>query len=224
MSFAIISERLESRMLFAGIPEGNVFAQTNLVSDGFVAAAHTDPDLKNPWGVASIPGGPFWVADNGTSKSTLYDSTGVKQSLVVAIPGGGGGASFPTGTVYNGRNAFNIVKNQSTGPAQFIFVGEDGAISGWNAAVDATNAIIAVDNSASGAIYKGATIGLYLHHPRLFATNFHSGKIEMYDANFTRIGKKRRVRRSAHPGGICTVQYSGDQRAAVRHICAPGCR
>ena len=85
-------ESLESRRLCAGIPDGNVFVQTNLVSDGAVTAAHTDVDLKNPWGVSFTPSGPFWVSDNATSKSTLYDANGVKQSLIVTIPGGGGRA------------------------------------------------------------------------------------------------------------------------------------
>ena len=56
---AVSFERLESRRLFAGVPAGNVFAQTNLVSDGAVPAAHMDPELKNPWGVSFLPTGPF---------------------------------------------------------------------------------------------------------------------------------------------------------------------
>ena len=67
-------ESLERRQLFA-----TIFAQTNLVSDGFVTAAHTDVDLKNPWGVSFLPSGPFWISDNGTSKTTVYDSAGVKS-------------------------------------------------------------------------------------------------------------------------------------------------
>ena len=78
-------ELLEPRRLFAGVPAGNVFVQTNIVSDGFVTAAHTDVDLKNPWGVSFLPSGPFWISDNGTSKTTVYDSTGSK-ALSVNIP------------------------------------------------------------------------------------------------------------------------------------------
>src|SRR5438034_9811602 len=162
-------ELLESRTLFAA-----GYAQTNLVSDGAVAAAHTDADLKNPWGVSFTPSGPFWVSDNATSKSTLYDANGVKQSLIVSIPGGGGNPSAPTGQLMNPTSAFKVTKGGSSAPAQFIFVGEDGGITGWNPEVDATNAVMAVDHSASGAVYKGVTLGTYLHQPRLFAANFHS--------------------------------------------------
>src|SRR5438034_11362799 len=149
-----VFEFLEPRRLFAGVPAGNVFAQTNLVSDGFVTAAHTDVDLKNPWGVSFLPSGPFWISDNGTSKTTVYDSAGVK-SLSVNIPGGGGMPSAPTGQVQNPFNAFNITKNGVTMPATFLFAGEDGGITGWNGSVDEANAVLAVDNSAHGAAYKG---------------------------------------------------------------------
>src|SRR5436309_383536 len=78
-----------------------VFNQTNLVSDGFVAAAHIDTDLKNPWGISFAGASPFWIADNGTAKSTLYNGAGVKQGLIVNISVPGGGQAAPTGTVNN---------------------------------------------------------------------------------------------------------------------------
>src|SRR5439155_24707651 len=108
-------ESLESRRLCAGIPDGNVFVQTNLVSDGAVTAAHTDVDLKNPWGVSYLPSGPFWISDNGTSKTTVYDNNGIK-ALSVNIPGGGGQASAPTGQVQNPfTNAFVVTKGNASG-------------------------------------------------------------------------------------------------------------
>src|SRR6185369_1108503 len=97
-------EPLEARQLFS------TYAQTNLVSDGAVPAAHTDTALKNPWGVSFLPTGPWWISDNGTSKTTVYDSTGNKV-LSVNIPGGGGQDSAPTGQVQNPFNAFMITKN-----------------------------------------------------------------------------------------------------------------
>ena len=178
---AAMFESLESRRLMAG---GNVFVQTNLVSDGFVTAAHTDPDLKNPWGVSFLPSGPFWISDNGTSKTTVYDDTGTKI-LSVNIPGGGGAASAPTGQVQNPfANAFKITKNGVTAAATFIFAGEDGGISGWNDTVDEANAVIARDNSASMASYKGLAIGILKHQPILYAANFHAGVVERYDGSF----------------------------------------
>jgi uncharacterized protein (TIGR03118 family) len=188
-TFSVI-ENLEPRTFFAGTPAGNVFSQTNLVSDGFVSAAHTDADLKNPWGVALSSAGVWWVADNGTSKATLYDKNGNKLSPVVNIPGGGGAASTPTGQVFNTTGAFVVHKGTKAAPAQFLFAGEDGGISGWSSTVNATNAVLAVDNSPAGAVYKGLAMGSVKHKPRLYATNFKAGRVEMYDGNFKRITSK----------------------------------
>src|SRR5438094_408053 len=135
-------ELLERRVLFT-----TEFVQTNLVSDGVVPAATIDADLKNPWGVAFSPTSPFWVSDNGSSIATIYDSAGVKQTLVVSIPGAGGGDSAPTGMVFNGSSDFVVSQGGVSGPARFIFVGEDGGISGWNPTVNSNNAILAVDRS-----------------------------------------------------------------------------
>src|SRR5207245_347608 len=126
MQMISMMEKLEDRRLLSG------FTQTNLVSDGFLSAAHTDADLKNPWGVAFSSAGPFWVSDNGTSKATVYDSTGAKQSIVVNIPGAGGEDSEPTGQVFNSSSHFVVSKGGLSGPATFIFAGEDGGITGWN--------------------------------------------------------------------------------------------
>ncbi len=60
----------------------------NLNSDipnvGTVTA--NDPNLVNPWGMSYLPGGPWWISDNGTGLSTLYDGTGTPKALVVSIP------------------------------------------------------------------------------------------------------------------------------------------
>src|SRR5580704_830347 len=62
------------------------YTQTNLTSDGAVTAAHTHKKLINPWGIAFSPGAPFWISDNNSGFSTLYDNQGVPQSLIVTIP------------------------------------------------------------------------------------------------------------------------------------------
>src|SRR5215469_3444110 len=84
------------------------FTVTALVSDGVVSAAHTDANLKNPWGVAFNPNGFAWVADNATNVATLYDGNGVPQSLVVSIPDGVNGPTNPTGIVFNGTSDFMV--------------------------------------------------------------------------------------------------------------------
>lgn len=188
-------EALERRRLLHGAPHGPAFfiTQTNLVSDGFVPAQHVDKNLINPWGVSYSATSAFWVSDNNASVSTLYDGTGTPQSLVVAIPGGGGASSNPTGQVFNSSAGFVVHEGTKSGPAVFIFVGEDGGISGWNPTVDHANAILAVDNSAvpdaaDGAVYKGAALAPVGHGKTdLFVTNFRSGAVEVYDDTFARV-------------------------------------
>jgi uncharacterized protein (TIGR03118 family) len=142
------------------------YVQTNLVSDGSVSALHTDPSLINPWGVAFSATSPFWVGDNGTGLSTLYNSTGVKQGLVVTIPQSGGGTSTPSGVAFNNSGKFN--------GDTFIFVTEAGQVAGWRGALG-TTAEVLFDNSASGASYTGVVQdGGYL-----FATDFANGKIDV---------------------------------------------
>jgi uncharacterized protein (TIGR03118 family) len=180
-----VSERLEPRKLMSA---NAVVTQQNLVSDGFIAAANTDANLKNPWGISYAPGKALWISDNGTGLSTLYDGAGNAVSLVVTIPGAGGGSSNPTGQVFNSGTGFQIHKDSGApAPASFIFVGEDGGISGWNSSVDPTNAILTVDNSGSGAVYKGATLETVSGRQRLLVTNFRSGKVEIYDDSFTAV-------------------------------------
>jgi uncharacterized protein (TIGR03118 family) len=95
------------------------------------------------------------------------------------------GISAPTGQVFNPGSNFVVSNGTTSGTAIFIFVSEDGSISGWSPSVDVNNAILAVDHGAEGAIYKGFAISDSLD--RLYATDFHNGKVEMYDANFNEI-------------------------------------
>jgi uncharacterized protein (TIGR03118 family) len=155
------------------------FQVTNLVSDGSVTAKTVDPKLINPWGVSSAPGGPFWVSDNGSDFTTLYNGAGGKVSLTVAVPGD------PTGQVFNGTaGAFEVTSGSKTAAATFIFDGEGGTISGWAPSVNFGTAITAVDNSASGAVYKGLAIGSTGGQTYLYASNFNSGEVEMYNSSF----------------------------------------
>lgn len=163
---------------------GTLYAQHNLVSDGGVPAPHIDPNLKNGWGVAFNPNGFVWVADNGTGKATLYDGNGVPQSLVVTVPGPGGTQGAPTGIVFSSSNDFMVTKGAVSGPSRFIFATEDGTISGWAPNVDPTHAILAVDNSASNAVYKGLALAANGNGNFLYATDFHNGKVAVFDSTF----------------------------------------
>jgi uncharacterized protein (TIGR03118 family) len=154
------------------------FAVTNLVSDGSVPAVTTDPDLKNPWGVSFAPTSPFWVSDNGTGLSTLYNGAGGKLGLTVTIPPS---PSAPTGQVFNsgGGSAFAI---GGTKPV-FIFDSEDGVISGWAGSFGTTAQPAVI--SSDGAVYKGLAIGSDAKGDHLYATDFHNGVVEMYTNDFS---------------------------------------
>lgn len=158
--------------------------QTNLVSDGAIPAAHTDLKLKNAWGISYFGTGAFWVSDNGTGFTTLYNGTGTPQSLVVTIPKPGGGTSAPTGQVSNGTGAFKVTARGKSGSPFFIFATEDGTISGWSPSVNGTNAILAVDESGERAVYKGLALYSTTHGNFLLATNFRSGLVEVYDDSY----------------------------------------
>jgi len=169
----------------------STFKQVNLVSNIPGLALHTDPDLVNPWGLSHSATSPFWVSDNGTGVSTLYNGAGTKQALVVTIPPPAGSApdttSRPTGQVFNGTADFVVTNGTTSGPSRFIFATEDGTIAGWNPTVDFTHAILAVDNSASEAIYKGLAIGANASGNFLYAANFHAGTIDVFDKDFHQV-------------------------------------
>jgi uncharacterized protein (TIGR03118 family) len=164
----------------------NSYAQTNLVSDTAGMAKITDPKLSNPWGISLFPGGTFWIADNNSGVSTLYDAQGNIQQLVVTIPPPNGVAavSTPSGTVANATQGFQVTSGGFTGASQFLFDTEDGTISGWNG--NGTNAALAVDNSmgGAGAVYKGLAIITNSNGTFLLAANFRAPALEVYDANF----------------------------------------
>jgi uncharacterized protein (TIGR03118 family) len=153
------------------------YSQTNLVANTAGVANNTDAQLSNPWGISFIPGNPFWIANNNGGTSTLYDAEGNKQSLVVGIPSAAVNPcspGCPTGTVANSLTGY-------FGNGSFLFDTEDGIIANWTGA---PNAVVAVDNSASGAVYKGLALVTNSSGTFLLAANFNSGKIDVFDRNF----------------------------------------
>ena len=163
------------------VPVGAAYVQTNLVSDIANLAAFTDPNLKNPWGIATSATSPFWVSNNGTGTSTLYDGAGQPQGLVVTIPPSPGGTppSTPTGQVFNGGAGFELAPGQ---PARFIFATEEGTIAGWNPASNPTNALTEV--ITPGAVYKGLAIGNNGSADLLYAANFAQAKIDVFNGSW----------------------------------------
>ncbi|HZP65880.1 MAG TPA: TIGR03118 family protein [Rudaea sp.] len=167
------------------------YQQHNLVSDGGVAADHTDANLVNAWGIAFNPTGVAWVADNGTGSSTLYDGSGTAQSLVVQIPApGAASGGTPTGIAFNGSNGFVVSGTGGSGPARFIFATEDGIIAGWSPTADGTHALTVVDNSATThAVYKGLALSANGNGAMLYATDFHNARIDVFDSTFAAVSQ-----------------------------------
>jgi uncharacterized protein (TIGR03118 family) len=151
--------------------------QENYVSDQPGVAEATDPELINAWGLAFNPAGPAWVSSNGEGLSLVLDSEG-NRLLRVVIPTAKGGQppSAPTGQVFNGD------PNSFKGDV-FIFVTEDGTVSGWQPAFG-TNAQLRADRSKREAIYKGVTIAECHGRLRLYAADFHNNRIDMFDDNY----------------------------------------
>ena len=158
----------------------NVFVVHNLVSDEVGVADHFDPNLVNAWGLTSLPTSPWWVADNETNVSTLYQADGTVLSRVVEVP------NAPTGDAANTGTNFVIQEGTASAPARFLFDTEEGKILGWNPAVSSPHAVVAVDRSNVGAIYKGLAIELSPTGTAdfLYAADFHNARVDVFDGSF----------------------------------------
>jgi uncharacterized protein (TIGR03118 family) len=149
-----------------------------LVSNLSGKAPHTDPLLMNPWGLAFGAGGPFWVSDEDSGHSTLYDGKGNPQSLQVVIPPASGtGPGTPTGIVFNGSSEFKVQGRTSV----FLFATLDGTISGWSA-LSPSAAAIAV--TQTGAVYTGLAITNKASGNFLYAADSANNKVDVYDGSF----------------------------------------
>ncbi len=198
--------------------QSNAYVETDLVVNQKVGTVPTlvdshgvthiakffDPNLVNPWGIGESATSPFWFGDNGSGLSTLYNTAGTPQALVVLIPAPGDpltASGAPTGVVFNtasSAGAFkisgvNAANNPVSLPAAFLFATEDGTILGWNPGVNPVGfdpakagkyAIIAVNNSP-GAVYKGLAIATDTGGTtRLYAANFRGGTVDVFDKTF----------------------------------------
>jgi uncharacterized protein (TIGR03118 family) len=166
------------------IPVSAQYTVTNLVSSQAGQAKYQDADLINAWGIAYAPSGALGVTDAGSGLTTFYGAKGVKQSVVITIPAvSSKHHGTPTGIVYNGTTDFQISQGGKSGPATFIFDTIDGTISGWNASVNPSTAVIVVNNSGSAG-YTGLAIGVYKGHNYIYAANHTKNAVEMYDDSF----------------------------------------
>jgi uncharacterized protein (TIGR03118 family) len=183
------------------------YTETILVSNIPVAGQTPvrDANLQNAWGLVSSPTSPWWVSNNASGTSTLYDASGLTLSppavppvAIVPINGTGivtipsapsqnGSPGSPTGVMFNGNAADFHLPNGK--PARFIFVTEDGTVQGWAGGPSAT---IVADNSvrpsaAKGAVYKGATIVEMDGKEFILAANFRSGRVDVFDSAFNQV-------------------------------------
>ncbi|MBV9266731.1 MAG: TIGR03118 family protein [Acidobacteriaceae bacterium] len=158
----------------------DAFAQTNLVSDVPGMAATTDPNLKNPWGVAFVGGSPFWVSNQASGTTTLYDGAGNEVKLPTGvnyanIPGSTTPPSGPTGQVFYGGTGFKLSNGN---PARFIFDTLNGTIAGWNGGLNAIQAA-----STPGAIYTGLALANSGGSSYLYAADA-TGQIRVFNSTF----------------------------------------
>ena len=181
--------------LIAGVAcFGQHYNQTNLVSNTSGVAPVTDPQLINPWGISRGSGSPWWISDNATGFSTLYNGAGTKQSLIVTIPPSDPNnkntpTGTPTGTIANSSQTDFLLAPGK--PAAFLFSTIDGTIAGWNptvavaqgAAPPSTQAVTVVKTS-DGSSYTGLTSAFIEGKRFLYAANFTKGRVDVYDNAF----------------------------------------
>jgi uncharacterized protein (TIGR03118 family) len=169
-------------LLFATTALAQSYSATNLVSNLSGKAKHTDALLTNPWGLAYGPSAPFWISDEASGWSTLYDGSGNPQSLQVTIPAASGaGSGTPTGIVYNGSTEFQI----DTWTSIFLFATLDGTISGWST-FEPSTALIGV--TQKGAVYTGLAITSHTSGNILFAADAANNKVDMFNGSFSLVG------------------------------------
>jgi uncharacterized protein (TIGR03118 family) len=161
---------------------------TPLVSDTQMEGTNApDHDLKNPWGIARGTTSPWWISDNTAGVSTLYNGSGVKVPLTVAIPHTPQTATgSPTGIVFNGSTDFAIPMGLSGAglPGLFIFVSLDGTISAWNSKLANPNAAIQIVPGSTKSVLSGATIAQIEGHRFLYVADLEAGKIKVYNTDF----------------------------------------
>ena len=192
-------------------PRTDTFVVHRLVADTPGRAAHVDPQLVNPWGLAATPTGEWWTGNEARESSTLYSGTGRKTVLDVHVDGG------PTAVVFNSGRGFVERGGGRSDPARFIYACEDGIVARVDA--DCTDRLVdarrtGVQRRAGGALPRSRAARLAaLRHglPQRHASSSST-------RGGTGCARSRRVHRSGDPGVVCAVRYRGDRRPCLRHV------
>ncbi len=180
-AFKLFASILLPTLSAAAFAQTSAFVQTNIVSDGSVAAQQTDPNLINPWGV--VPAKAFWIDGEKTGFSLVKNAAGVEQFDVTVPPASPTATKgSPTGVVLNTNTAIFPITG-GVGPANFIFATRDGGIAAWNTTTN-PNAVLIVNNSSKGAGYTGIAVDTNSTATYLLAANFNLGTIDVFDSNF----------------------------------------
>jgi uncharacterized protein (TIGR03118 family) len=171
----VLAAVLAAVLVAGGAARAGGYVVHPLVSDQPALAPTLDPNLVNPWGIAASSSSPWWVANEATETSTLYNGAGVRfppaSPLVVSVPGG------PTGTVFNAGSQFQLPSGTSTAKPNFLFATLSGTIQGWNGGAAAK---LGLDRSSFGAVYTGlAIVG-----DRLYAADFNNRRVDIVDGTF----------------------------------------
>lgn len=161
------------------------YNQINLVSNGFPSAQYVDQSLLNSWGLAAGLSTAIWVANVGTGQATIYNGEGTKIPLNVTIPTVEGLAhSEPTACIADDSGEFMLFNKNKYSPAKFIFATQNGTIAAWSISTNFIDAITVVDRHQKGAVYTGLASAYTGDKIYLYATNFFSGKVEVFDRYF----------------------------------------
>jgi uncharacterized protein (TIGR03118 family) len=165
-------------LMFSGAALAQSYSFEILVANIPGKGVHTDTLLANPWGLVYGPGSPFWVSDEASGFSTLYNGSGVPQALQVMVPPASGtGKGTPTGIVFSSTTEFQI----ETWPSAFMFATLDGTISGWSH-FEPSTALVAVRNPT--AVYTGLAISGKKSGNFLYAADVANNKVDIYNDTF----------------------------------------
>src|SRR5664279_5824250 len=154
------------------------YTMNPLVADLSGVAANTDANLVNAWGMALLPNDMLVVNANENDVAGMYTTDGQITGNYIEVD------SAPSGLVVNTTGGFKVSDGGKARASDLIFVTEEGTILGWNSSLASPTAVVAVDDSDFGALYKGAA----MLGGRLYAADFRNGVVNVYDSKWNWMG------------------------------------